>query len=115
MADFGLSEKALDLLRTTFAANPHIERVVVYGSRAMGNFRQGSDIDLTLEGCNLTLTDLLRLETVLDDLMLPWNIDLSLYSNIDNPALLAHIARVGKPLWIRKQQREEPREEINAS
>ena len=115
MADFGLSEKALDLLRTTFAATPHVERVIVYGSRAMGNFRQGSDIDLVLEGSSLTWHDLLRLETVLDDLMLPWNIDLSLRSHIDNPALLEHIARVGKPLWIQNGIRNEQREKIHAS
>ena len=104
MAEFGLSERALQSLRSAFSTNPHVERAIVYGSRAMGNFRQGSDIDLTLEGGALTGTDLLRIETVLDDLMLPWNIDLSLRSRIDNPKLLEHIARVGKPLWIRKEK-----------
>jgi uncharacterized protein len=42
----------------------------------------------------------LSLYEAVDDLMLPWNVDLSLLSHIDNPDLLDHIARVGKPLWI---------------
>jgi len=50
----------------------------------------------------LTFVDLTRIETALDDLSLPWAIDLSLISHIDNPDLLAHIARVGKPLWERE-------------
>jgi hypothetical protein len=61
----------------------------------------GSDIDIALEGSALNLHDLLRLDTALDDLLLPWEIDLSLLSVIDNPAILEHIARVGKVLWTR--------------
>jgi hypothetical protein len=57
---------------------------------------------MTLEGAALTFDDLLRMETALDDLMLPWTIDLSLLSHIDNTALQEHIARVGKPLWVRE-------------
>jgi hypothetical protein len=56
-------------------------------------------------GSALTFDDLLRIETALDDLMLPWSIDLSLLSYIDNPALLDHITRVGKLLWVRENTR----------
>ena len=100
--DFGLSPRALGLLRGLFASYPEVHKAIVYGSRAMGNYRNGSDIDITLEGPELTFTDLMRLETALDDLLLPWEIDLSLLSHIDNPELLAHIHRVGKPLWVRE-------------
>lgn len=101
-ATFGLSAHALDLLRSVFLNYPAVERVIVYGSRAIGKYRNGSDIDITLVGTALTFDDLLRIETALDDLMLPWTIDLSLLSHIDNPALLDHIARVGKALWVRE-------------
>ena len=101
-APFGLSRRALDLLRGVFLNYPAIDRAVIYGSRAKGNYRYGSDIDIALEGRALTFDDLLCIETALDDLMLPWGIDLSLLSHIDNPALLNHIARVGKTLWVRE-------------
>lgn len=100
-AEFGLSARALGLLRGVFSNYPAVRKAIVYGSRAKGNYRNGSDIDITLDGPDLTFTDLMRIETTLDDLMLPWSIDLCLLSHIDNPALLEHIARVGKPLWTK--------------
>ena len=100
---FGLTQRALKLLRDLFATDPRIERAIVYGSRANGNYRNGSDIDIALDAPSVDFDAFLRLCTAIDDLMLPWNVDLSLLSHIDNPALLDHIARVGKPLWIRKE------------
>ena len=100
--DFGLPAAAITALRSVLSQYPQIEQALVYGSRAKGNYRSGSDIDLTLDGPRLTFTELMHIETALDDLMLPWNVDLSLLSHIDNPHLLDHIARVGKPLWIKK-------------
>jgi uncharacterized protein len=99
--DFGLSSRARDLLVSTFAAEPRISRALIYGSRAKGNYRPGSDIDIALDAPQMTYSDCLRLATTLDDLMLPWRIDLSLLHQIDNPDLLDHIARVGKPLWTK--------------
>ena len=100
---FGLTPRAMKLLRDLFAANPRIERAIVYGSRAKGNYRNGSDIDMALDAPSMDFDVFLRLCTAVDDLMLPWNVDLSLLSHIDNPALLEHIARVGKPLWTKKE------------
>lgn len=101
-AEFGLSARALALLRSLFAAQPLIRRAIVYGSRAKGNYRPGSDLDITLDAPDLGFDAYLRLCTAADELMLPWQIDLSLLSQIENPELLEHIGRVGKPLWIRK-------------
>ena len=100
-APFGLSVRALELLRGVFSSYSAVDRAIVYGSRVKGNYRNGSDIDIALEGCGLTFDDLLHIENALDNLLLPWGIDLSLLSHIDNPALLDHIARVGKDLWVR--------------
>ena len=99
--DFGLPATAIHALRGVLQQYPQVLRATVYGSRAKGNFRPGSDLDLTLEGPELTFHDLTRISMLLDDLMLPWKIDLSLLSHIDNAALLSHIQRVGKPLWVR--------------
>lgn len=78
-----------------FGRFPGVEQAVLYGSRAKGNYRPGSDIDLTLKG-DLSYRDLLNIKLALDDLLLPWKIDLSLYSQIDNLALVEHIGRIGK-------------------
>lgn len=73
----------------------------LYGSPAKGNYKRGSDIDLTLKGDALTYRDLLRLMDELDDLLLPYMIDLSIYDQIDNPALREHIDRVGVVFYAR--------------
>ena len=100
---FGLTQRALKRLRDLLATDPRIERAIGYGSRAKGNCRHGSDIDIALDAPSMDFDAFLRLCTAVDDLMLPWHVDLSLLSHIDNPALLDLIARVGKPLWIRKE------------
>lgn len=96
---YGLPDSAISGLCRIFADNPKIDKVVLYGSRAKGTFRNGSDIDLTLYGQDLTLQDLNYLEQEIDDLLLPYKVDLSIFSHIDNPDLIDHIQRVGKTFF----------------
>lgn len=96
MTLYGLPLTAVSRIRAVFARYPQISQVILYGSRAKGNFRSGSDIDLTVKGKGLTYDNLNQLEFELDDLLLPYKIDLSLYAMLDHAGLLAHIARVGK-------------------
>lgn len=96
---YGLPPHVLQQLEAIFRAWPRIERVTLYGSRAKGNYRKGSDIDLCLEGQTLSVADLLKLDAEIDDLLLPWKVDLSVKHMIDNPNLLAHIERVGVRIY----------------
>ncbi|BBP45132.1 hypothetical protein THMIRHAS_05050 [Thiosulfatimonas sediminis] len=97
---FGLSVEDLAQYQAVFANYPQIEKVILYGSRAKGTYRASSDIDLTIVG-DLDWSTFTRLESELDDLLLPYQVDLSLYSQIDNPDLIEHIQRVGKPFFKR--------------
>lgn len=81
--------------------HPAVQRVVLYGSRALGRQRSGSDIDLCLVAPAMDLGELLILGGELDDLLLPWRIDLQLHHQIDHAGLLGHIRRVGHVLWER--------------
>lgn len=92
---FGLKQNVIDLIREQLELNPKIEEVVLYGSRAKGNYRPGSDIDLTLKGEELSVRDLISLENQMEDLPIPFKFDISLYHRITNPDLLDHIQRVG--------------------
>ncbi len=93
---FGLSNDDIDKIKVVFAKFPEIERVIIYGSRAKGNYKLASDIDLTLVGEKLTLSLLQSLENDMDDLLLPYKFDISIFHQISNPDLLNHIERVGK-------------------
>jgi uncharacterized protein len=97
---FGLKLQELEALNRCFARYPLIERVILYGSRAKGNFKNGSDVDLTIVG-DLDFSGLLQLENEIDDLMLPYKVDISLYRQLTNADLLEHIERVGKLVYQR--------------
>ena len=99
---FGLPESAIEQICAIFASHREIERAVLYGTRAKGNFKPGSDIDLTLFGTDLTHELLLDLLVELDDLLLPWMIDLSLFASLNHPALQEHINRVGVVFYQRQ-------------
>jgi len=96
---FGLKPQIISAIQCVFAKHPQVERAVLYGSRAKGNYRPGSDIDLTLLGERLTYADLCRIETEIDDLLLPYTLDLSLYAQIDNADLREHIRCVGQEFY----------------
>ena len=92
---FGLKEKTINDIQTVFATVPEIKVAILYGSRAKGNYKNGSDIDLTLKGESLNLTILNQILLKLDDLFLPYKFDISIYHQINNSDLLDHIQRVG--------------------
>ena len=101
--DFGLSQKTIASICQIFSNYPAIQKAILYGSRAKGNYRHGSDIDLTLIG-DLSHQDLNRIETQLDDLLLPYMIDLSLFKDIENSELIDHVHRVGKTFYLLKHK-----------
>lgn len=97
----GLPALAVDRIRGVLEQYPEVEKAVLYGSRAKGTHRPGSDIDLTLCGSALNHTLLMRIDNDLDDLLLPYQMDLSLISSLTHPALLDHIHRVGMVLYAK--------------
>ena len=98
---FGLKEKVLEQIQHVFSEFPQWEEAILYGSRAKGTHKDGSDIDLTLKGGSLNLEVLNQIRSKLDDLPLPYTFDLSIFSQIDNAELVDHIHRVGKCFYKR--------------
>jgi|SRR5690606_29029449 len=98
---YGLEQEDIQKINAVFNKLTSIEKAILYGSRAIGNYKPYSDIDLTLIGKNLTLNEQFTIETELDDLLLPYKIDLSIYHKIENQDLIDHIDRVGKVFFER--------------
>ena len=96
---FGLKETTIDKICGVFARYPQIEKAIIYGSRAKGNYKNGSDIDLNLYGDDLTLDILYKIMTEIDDLLLPYTVDLSISHNLSDPDFIDHIRRVGLPFY----------------
>lgn len=101
MEHYGLPEETIARITAVLAQFPTIERAILFGSRAKGTFKPGSDIDLALCGPTLTERDLITLAARLDALDLPYTFDLCHFETLANPQLIAHIARVGKELYRR--------------
>ena len=97
---YGLKDSDILKIQLVFRNFSEIEKAILYGSRAKGNFKPASDIDLTLIGESLNLSVLNRIEIQLDDLLLPYTFDLSILKQISNPDLLEHIQRVGVDFYI---------------
>ena len=99
---FGLSDETLETLNGFFRSRENIQKAVLYGSRAMGNYRAGSDIDITLiTGKGFSTGDLLDLEGELAGSSLPYFVDLSIFSKLTNKNFIEHINRAGKILYER--------------
>ena len=99
---FGLQETTIEKIGAVFARFPPVEKAVLYGSRARGNYKNGSDIDLTLHGGpDLTLNVMYQIAAELDDLLLPYTIDLSIFAQLTDPDFIDHIQRVGVVFYER--------------
>lgn len=97
--NIGLTNEEMQELVAALSTQPNIEKAIVYGSRAMGTNRKFSDVDMTLVGKNLSHSDLNQVALKIDDLLLPYEFDLSPYSSLTNKNLLEHIRRVGKVIY----------------
>mgnify|MGYP002778225585 CR=1 FL=1 len=96
---YGLSESQFNQIIKVFAKHKEIDEVILYGSRAKGTDKPYSDIDITIKGDNINFSLQQKIEIELDDLLLPYKFDVSLFNTIDNADLLEHIKRVGKTIY----------------
>ena len=96
---YGMTDKEIQILQTLFAAKAHIERVILYGSRAKGNYKPFSDVDIVLVGDALSRADINRLYASIDESSLPYKFDVSLLASLKSEELIAHIERVGISIY----------------
>jgi uncharacterized protein len=98
---YGLPDTAIEKIKAVFASTPEVTKVVLYGSRAKGNYKPGSDIDLTMHGAALNTALCGEIAEKLDELLLPYMIDLSVFAELKHPELEAHIERAGVVFYER--------------
>ena len=99
---FGLYPNSYKQILSIFQKHENIEKVIIYGSRAKGNYKEGSDIDFTLFG-NLNYDDILKLKHEFEESTIPYLIDISIFSDLQSKSLIEHINRVGKIFYIKSE------------
>ena len=100
-ATHGLAEKTVARITSVLKSFPQVEKAVLFGSRAKGTYRRGSDVDLALIGDHLDLRTIGRIGSALDDLPLPYRFSLIAFGPRTDPEVASHIRRVGKPIFER--------------
>jgi predicted nucleotidyltransferase len=91
----GIADEHWQKILSVFRKHPSITEVILYGSRAKGNFRNGSDIDIAIKGDCIEDRQLTQISMDYEDLYLPWKMDVTVYATLSNPDLKNHIDRVG--------------------
>jgi predicted nucleotidyltransferase len=93
---YGLIDRDFFHINAAFQEFPEIEEVVLFGSRAKGNYKKGSDVDLAIKGDRITYEITARFADCLnEEKPLPYFFDVVHYEAIAEPKLKAHIDRVG--------------------
>ena len=98
---YGLSDIELKKLRQIYPRYQLIDHEILYGSRAKGNHKPFSDVDISLVGANLTRSRLNQIAFAIDDLLLPYQFDLSIFHKLTNMELVDHIRRVGISIFCK--------------
>lgn len=99
---YGILIKDLNNILDIVSRNIKVESVVLFGSRAKGNYENGSDMDIALKGEAISFNDILEISADIEDLWLPYRIDIVSYDMIDEIELRHHIDRVGISLYNRE-------------
>lgn len=96
---YGFSEQNIKELREILASIPAIEEAIIYGSRARGDYKPASDVDITLKGSKLTFRDVALLDDKLYYSYLPYYFDTSIFADLTNEELIENINRFGKVFY----------------
>lgn len=102
MNEFGIKERDLNLLINIFRKYEQINKVLIFGSRAKGNFDERSDVDLVIQNSNISRQFIGRIISEINDSNFPFTIDLQIYEKLKNEMLISHINRVGKEIYKRE-------------
>ena len=100
---FGLEENIIEKITRVLEDQPKVDKAYIFGSRAKGNYRPDSDIDIALKGYDLTVEDILKTGAAIDKSGIGHELDLVDYDSITEPKLLEHIDRVGTTFYKRWQ------------
>ena len=92
----GITEKSYNYIVSYLKTNPNIEKVILFGSRAKGNYKNGSDIDLAIKGERCSPELAIDIESYINEVIpVPYTVDVVDYNSLKKKELKEHIDRVG--------------------
>jgi len=97
--DYGLNERDMHTISSILSNYDEVKQVLIFGSRAKGNYHAGSDIDMAIAGNVVWYKTLRKIKNDFSDSSLPYNVDVINFESLTNEDLKNHILRVGKPIY----------------
>lgn len=102
MRDFGLKNEIIDNIKKVFSKYPEIDKACIFGSRARGDYKETSDIDIVLYGNDLTHTLNTKIFYDLEDLYIVYKIDLINFNTLkDGDKLKENIVNEGVEIYAK--------------
>ena len=99
---FGIYDKTYNLIMEVLEATSEVEAAFIFGSRAMGNHKKGSDVDIAVSGSKINPKVLMNLKSKLnEELPIPYFVDVVHIENTQNEALKTHIMKFGKKFYTK--------------
>lgn len=100
---FGLRQSDLNAIITILQLHEEVEVAIIFGSRAKGDFKNGSDVDIALKGASINHRLINHVSHLLnEETLMPYKFDVLQYQTINNKNLVAHIDRAGKVFYKKK-------------
>ena len=97
---FGLVQEDIDAIISILKSEDAIEQAIIFGSRAKGNYKNGSDVDIAIKGEKVNINTITHILYLLnEETIMPYKFDILNYNTITNQALMEHIDRVGQILY----------------
>ncbi|WP_373894750.1 nucleotidyltransferase domain-containing protein [Virgibacillus natechei] len=97
---FGLLEQDIQMIAQALKSNKEIDCAMIYGSRALGNYKKGSDVDIAIKGTDVNHNTAAQLSELLNEAYpLPYFFDVVHYEGIKNEALIQHINQYGVKIY----------------
>ena len=100
---FGLTERTMQTISEIFEKYSEIEEVIMFGSRAMGNYKLGSDLDLAIMNIGVDDKTIMHLKNDFEESSLPISVDLVNFPDLKHPDFIDHIERVGKVFYRKRK------------
>ncbi len=102
---FGLRDSDISDIIQVLEKFPEVESARIFGSRAKGNYRNGSDVDLAVFGNNISFERIIHISSVLnEETVMPYYFDVLDYYSIENADLVRHIDRIGKIIYSKEKR-----------
>jgi len=101
--DFGLRRQDVDEIIRILQRYPVVEEAILFGSRAKGNFKKGSDVDIAIKGKGIDQEIVASISFLLnEETLLPYFFDIVHFEEISEKELREHVIRVGRSIYVRE-------------